>query len=267
MTKVMAPSSSTIEQSDGSLSKESIKVSVSDDGFIINPKRDDTYDSRIIVMGDSIVDCTFIPAGKRFTDVIERELRAKGVFHRVENAGRSGATMLQMLLALQAKIIPMRPSKIILMNGVIDADALQNSSGLWSKGDYFNPIEEAKIGHPASKRMPALDFSSRTKLLRLFADTCKLFEIDLIIATLPLRGNDDYLNEYLKKHRNIRMEAVNQNTREFCANSGVKLIDLDKMVNGNFDCFYDYFHFNVFGADFAGKLLVDAMHNKNSSLV
>lgn len=261
LKKVMAPAASLIELSDGSLPPESVTVTVSEDGFIYDPNRPEDFESRIIVMGDSVVDCAFVPEGRRFTDIAEQELRSHGISARVENAGRSGATILQLLLALQAKIIPMRPNKVVLINGIIDADAMQVASGLWSKGDYINPIEEEKIGHPTPKRLPDLDFSSRTKFLRLFADTCRLFEIELVIATIPLRGNDEYLDRYLAKSgpRNIRVEAVNQNTRDFCATSGVKLIDLDKLVNGDTSCFYDYFHFNPAGAEIAGRLLAEGL--------
>lgn len=261
LNKVMVPPTSLIELSDGSLPSDAVTVTVSDDGFIIDPNRQDDYKSRIIVMGDSVVDCAFVPEGCRFTDVAERELRGRGISARVENGGRSGATILQLLLALQAKIIPMRPDRIVLMNGVIDADAMQVASGLWSKGDYINPLEEAKIGHPTPKRVPDLDFSSRTKFLRLFADTCRLFEIDLAIATIPLRGCDSYLDSYLSRTgpRNVRIEAVNQNTRDFCATSGVRLIDLDEQMNRNPAYFYDYFHFNASGAELAGCLLAEAL--------
>lgn len=261
LKKVVIPPTSLIELSDGSIPSDAVTVTVSDDGFIIDPNRQDDYKSRIIVMGDSVVDCAFVPEGCRFTDVAERELRARGISARVENGGRSGATILQLLLALQAKIIPMRPDRVVLMNGVIDADAMQVASGLWSKGDYINPLEEAKIGHPTPKRVPDLDFSSRTKFLRLFADTCRLFEIDLVIATIPLRGSDDYMDRYLSKNgpRNIRIEAVNQNTRDFCSANGVRLFDLDKKLNGEPSNFYDYFHFNASGAECAGRLLAEAL--------
>ncbi|MGL5599504.1 MAG: SGNH/GDSL hydrolase family protein [Silvania sp.] len=259
--RVMAPPASLIELSDGSLPPDSVSVTISSDGFVCDPNRSDEFESRVIVMGDSVVECSYVPEGRRFTDIAEKELRAKGVSARVENAGRSGATILQLTLALQAKIIPMRPNKIVLMNGIIDADAIQFASGLWSKGDYINPIEEEKVGHPAPKKLPELDFTARTKFLRLFADTCRLFEIDLVIATTPLRDNDEYMERYLAKNgqRNIRVEAVNHNTREFCSNNGVKLIDLDKLVNRDPQYFYDYFHFNPAGAEYAGRLLAEGL--------
>lgn len=257
----MSPSTSVLETSDGSLSPETVKITVSNDGFIINPERDVEYDTRIIVMGDSVVDNLFSPQGSRFTDIIEKELRLQGVSARVENGGRSGATILQLLLSLQAKIIPLAPDMIVLMNGVIDADALQVSSGLWSKGDYINPIEEEKTGHDRPTRLNDLDFSSRTKCLRLFSETCSLFGIELILATTPLRGDDEFSKLYNQKNSNrkLRLSSVNDNTREFCHNNSVKLCDLDNLMGRPTDCFYDYLHFNNQGALIAGKALADVM--------
>lgn len=261
LKKGMAPPANLVEDSDGSLPSDAVSITVSDDGFIIDPNRVNDFDDRIIIMGDSIVECSFVPEGRRLADMTEQEIRAKGASVRVENGGRSGATILQLLLSLQCKIIPMQPKKIILMNGVIDADALQFESGLWSKGDYINPLEEAKTGHVPPKRVAEIDFSSRSKYLRLFSDTCRLFGIDLIISTLPLRKHDDYMNRYFSKHgpRNIRMEAVNNNTREFCAANGVKLIDLDRIMEHDPIYFYDYFHFNASGAAMAGRILAEAL--------
>lgn len=253
----MTPPTNLIEESDGSISPHPVSITVSEDGFLIDPERPSVFDKRVIIMGDSVVECSFVREGSRLSDSVERELRELGVSTRVENGGRSGATILQLLMALQSKIIPMRPDKIVLMNGVIDSDALQFSTGLWSKGDYFNPIEEEKTGHPAPRRLDELDFSARSKFLRLFADTCKLFGIELALATLPLRGNDPYLERYFAKHgsRNIRIQGVNKNTREFCVANGVDLIDLDAMIDGDCRCFYDYFHLNEHGASKAGKII------------
>lgn len=255
----MTPAANLIEDSDGSLSADKVSITVSNDGFVIDPARPDSFDSRIIVMGDSVVECSFIREGCRLSDVVETEMRASGKSVRVENGGRSGATILQLLMSLQSKIIPLHPKKIVLMNGVIDSDALQFNTGLWSKGDYLNPIEEEKIGHPSPRRVESVDFSSRSKFLRLFADTCKLFNIELVLATLPLRGSDSYLDGYFLKHgpRHVRIEGVNANTREFCAANGVNLIDLDILMGSDTSSFYDYFHLNESGASRAGKILAD----------
>lgn len=260
----MTPPANLIEESDGSISPHPVSITVSKEGFLIDPERPEVFDSRVIIMGDSVVECSFVREGSRLSDSVERELRDSQVSMRVENGGRSGATILQLLMALQSKIIPMRPDKIILMNGVIDSDALQFSTGLWSKGDYFNPLEEEKTGHPSPKRMDELDFSARSKFLRLFADTCRLFGIELIIATLPLRGNDPYLDRYFAKHgaRDVRIQGVNRNTREFCAANGIELIDLDKIMAGDCRCFYDYFHLNEHGASRAGKIIARHLSGK-----
>lgn len=258
----MIPPANLVEDSDGSLFSEKVSVTVSSDGFVIDPERPEDFDTRIIIMGDSVVECSFIKQGRRLSDMTEKSLRANGVSVRVENGGRSGATILQLLNALQSKIIPLRPGKIVLMNGVIDSDALQFNTGLWSKGDYFNPIEEEKSGHAAPKRLDIIDFSARSKFLRLFADTCKLFGIELIIATLPLRGGDDYLGKYFEKHgpRHVRIEGVNENTRQFCIANGVSLIDLDALIGRDPSCFYDYFHLNEHGASRVGKILADQIN-------
>nr|WP_314877336.1 hypothetical protein [uncultured Pseudomonas sp.] len=255
----MIPPANLVEDSDGSLAAEKISITVSMDGFVIDPERPEEYDTRIIIMGDSVVECSFIRQGHRLSDVAEKSFRASGRSVRVENGGRSGATILQLLNALQLKIIPLRPEKIVLMNGVIDSDALQFNTGLWSKGDYFNPIEEEKSGHVAPKRLDIIDYSSRSKFLRLFAETCKLFGIDLVMATLPLRGGDDYLGRYFLKHgpRHVRIEGVNDNTRQFCLSNGVPLIDLDALIGRDPSCFYDYFHLNEHGASRVGELLAD----------
>ncbi len=255
--KEMTPPANLIEESDGSILQIPVAITVSADGFLIDPERSDTYDQRVVIMGDSVVECSFVREGGRLSDTTEKELRRLGLSARVENGGRSGATILQLLLALQAKIIPLRPQKIILLNGVIDSDALQFSTGMWSKGDYFNPIEETKTGHPIPQRLIDIDFSPRSKFLRLFADTCMLFGIKLIIATLPLRGNDKYLERYFAKHgaRNVRIQGVNKNTREFCLSNGVSLLDLDALMAGDSRYFYDYFHLNEEGANAAGKIV------------
>lgn len=134
LKRQMTPPANLIEESDGSISPHPVSITVSQDGFLIDPERPGVFDKRVIIMGDSVVECSFVSEGSRLSDAVERELRELGISTRVENGGRSGATILQLLMALQSKIIPMRPDKIVLMNGIIDSDALQFSTGLWSKG-------------------------------------------------------------------------------------------------------------------------------------
>lgn len=264
LEREIVPADAFLSEIDGTVPKQAFKIKTNSDGFITDPEKPESFRHRILVMGDSVVECTFMREGFRMTDIVEKNLRNKGIDVRVENGGRSGATSLSHLLSLLAKVIPLRPDLIVIMNGVIDADALIHESEFWTKSEYINPLQEETGVVVASKRRENLEFSSRSKLSRLIVDTCHLFGIKLVFATFPLRGEDEFRSEYLKKHvkRNDRLGGVNEHTRRFSRENGVVLLDLERAFTGRTDLFYDLFHLNENGARVLGEHIADFIYRE-----
>lgn len=267
--RIMRLNENLISNSDGSLLQDDYRITTDNNGFIINPSRNAEFCKKVILLGDSIAECTFIQEGHRLTDVTEEALRLKGAKVRLENGARSGATSLHHLLLILAKLIPLKPDVIVMMNGVIDADALLLETGYWSSGDYYNPLmTDDHLDISNTKNKNGLVITDRYKILRIAADVCSLFGIGFCLATFPIRGEDVYKKNYIEKHgaRDVRLEQITQSTRIAAANNGIPLIDLALKFSNRTDIFYDLFHLNDLGAKLLGTELANSLLEIYSNL-
>lgn len=257
-----APDPGSIARSDSSLGEETVRLRTDADGFIASGLDDGDTDGDIVVLGDSVVECMYLHEGRRLTDRCQIELHARGRRLRVRNGGMSGSTSLHLLTMLLAKIVPLRPRAIVVMNGVIDIDAALVPSGFWSADTHLTPLKwDAEMpAAPAEPRTP-LDLSQRSALLALIDAACERFGLPLAFATFPHRGLDAYALErgaWFAGLRELRC-AINADTRAHCAAAGRTCIDLEAQFDGRADLFYDQFHLNHPGAQIVGAALASAL--------
>lgn len=257
------PDRGSIERSDASLGEQSVRLRTDGDGFIASGLDDSDARGDIVVLGDSVVECMYLHEGQRLTDRCQAALRERGRRLRVRNGGMSGATSLHALMAILAKVVPLRPRAVVVLNGVIDIDAGLKPRGFWSRDAYLDPLkwETDPAPPPPAEASVPLDLSQRAPLLELIGAACDRFGLALAFATFPHRGLDAYALErgaWFEGLRELR-RAVNADTRAHCAAAGRPCIDLEARFEGRADLFYDQFHLNHAGAAIVGAALADGL--------
>lgn len=252
------PDPGSIERSDSSLGTGPVRFRTDGDGFIASGLDDSDSVGDIVVLGDSVVECMYLHEGQRLTDRCQAGLRARGRCLRVRNGGMSGCTSLHLLTMLLAKIVPLRPRAVVILNGVIDIDAGLSPAGFWSRDPFLDPFKwEADPAPPPERSRRPLDLSQRAPLLELIGTVCDRFGLALAFATFPHRGPDAYALErgaWFEGLRELR-RAMNADTRAHCAGAGRTCIDLEARFEGRADLFYDQFHLNHAGAGIVGDAL------------
>jgi GDSL-like Lipase/Acylhydrolase family len=254
------PPDAYLALSDPTLSKRSYRLRTDDNGFI-RTGRDIPMDSdSILVLGDSVVETMFVDESRRMCSVLERLINANRTDPvRVLNAGMTGSTTLHLLNLFINKGLPLMPSAVVLMSGIMDLDTSLRPAGFWTDVLRLTPIVRCPEAADPPRPDPILqeaNFASRGRLLRTIAATAAIHEIPLVMATVPHRASfeDDYVRRRYKSEESfMRAVALRQHmnvcTREACRIAAVPLIDLEQRLANRADIFYDEFHLNELGSE------------------
>lgn len=249
-----------VKGSDGSLAHKDYLVEADENGFIKSALPQDDMREQVIILGDSVIECMYVDHGSRLTDQAERFLRQDGLSVAVRNGGVTGATSLHILNSILNKIVPLRPSLLIVASGIMDQDCMLNPDSFWNKQPYFTPIKTYPDQHVEEQpHLAELQMPDRRRILRLIKATCEEFAIRLAVATVAHRGNDAYAVARMPWFQNYqdRRRKVNAQTREFAITEGVPLIDMESEFSGAVSIFYDQFHLNPNGTEVVGRFLAN----------
>lgn len=238
-----APTPAQIAGSDGTLEPGPFVFETDADGFI-RSGADQGADRPVVVIGDSVVECLFSREGERMTDHAER---IAGV--PVLNGGVSGMTTLHALHVLTAKVLPLRPALVVLMNGILDANTSRDPRGFWTDDKRLAPVQVHGLEGPMRKFDGPQDAGQRLPIIEAMALLCDRFKVPFALATIPMRGQDDHAAKMGAPYRKVAadMDLINGITRDAAALTGARLIDLDGQFRGRSDPFYDAYHLNARG--------------------
>lgn len=236
-----------------------------ENGFIISGEVSDTVHS-VIFLGDSVIENIYIQEKDRMCAVLERKLRDdRDLDVRILNGGYSGASTLHLLNVFINKIIPLKPTAVVLMTGIIDREAMRKKAGYWSSDKYLQTIvyaDEVPGTFDTSTR-DDLDFFNREKLLQVFSDTARLFQIPLVMVTTPLLAT--YGGKYVKANypdpdkfwREVEeRKAINASTKRICEAKGIHCLDIEGAASGDHSDFQDNIHLSATGAAKVADALV-----------
>lgn len=138
--------------------------------------------------------------------------------------------------------------------------------------NYKEKIESLRK-MPIGNSYPEIDTTwYKSNLLSMIA-ICQSNEIELIVMTqattwhMPSKREYHwmrYINgtQYTPKQMQKKMDEINQITRTVALSKGIQVIDLAKLALDKPDLFYDDCHFTRAGADFAGRLIANAISQK-----
>lgn len=247
---------------DTTLEEGPFRLRTDEHGFIKNAIEIRSEAPPIVFLGDSLVECCYVHEGYRLTDRVQQELSAALRFDgAVINAGMTGATSLHSLFVLLTKVLPLRPSTVILMNGGMNIDCGFQRSSFWSRVPYLTPyvFEDESAAHIAEAN-DSPDFLDRGKLLKIIETTCVAFGIRFAMATFAHRIGDQhalttYGDDFMRSRDLFR--DINATTRHFCQENNIALIDIEASFDAADGVLYDRMHLNKSGCERVGRFVSD----------
>jgi len=242
----------------GAPEPRSYRIRTDANGFMLSSER--TSESKIIGLGDSVLECMFIDEEKRLCAQIEQRL---GCSAQVLNGGYSGATSLHMLNAILNKIVPIRPSGIFLMTGIMDIEAMFKKRSFWSEDVYLRPLFEIN-GDPGvwdQDFRDEMDVVSRLRISASIIDVARNFGIPLSFISTP--HFHDYSGAYITQtytvddfpKKTLARQRANRSLRDLCQSQSVPFFDVEEDMAHRGDLFYDDIHLNEAGAAFLVECL------------
>ena len=235
-------------------------ISTDNNGFIKTGNYDNSnynvYDGEgdtIIILGDSFVECMFVPEKNRFCSVAERILVEKyNKKYFIYNGGMSGSHMLTCIFSLLAKVIPLNPKIVILFLPAIDFGIARFVDGYWNNDKnysiFFNISNKSEEMRNAD--ISYLTESKYLTMIDIFVNILKKFKIDYYICSRP----------YLKRN-DIRRE-MNKIALSHCKKEKYKYFDFDMILEDRCSTlFYDNIHLHEQGSIIMGEVLAKTIYN------
>lgn len=235
------------------------RLRTDESGFIVSGK--DWSKSRHpkekwVFMGASFLECLYLPESERLTALIEKKLNAAGHLVQCLNGGYSGATTLHLVNILLNKVVPIKPSRVVLFVPTNDARVLELAGGYWRDDKLHSPFTPPTA--PADTYGGKYGEKSLIGLLELALVICTHWRINLTLATTPHRhmnyALDGWLQrrfpaeDYFKKVARKR-SAINNSVRRFASAMSLPIIDLEKMAKDYRKYSYDDLHLTPYGAE------------------
>ncbi len=273
LNRTVRPSAEYLETTDGSLLAEDYLLRTDANGFLETGNQG-RGSVPIYILGDSFTEAVFENEGKRFSDIFERNLISRGLNYRVLNASYSRATLLHLYNVLINKVLnsTLNPKTVvILVKSQVDVQITNAAGSYWNEFGLFSPLSPStKLTEDISNDLEH-DLVSGARLLNLFIDTCKRFEIRIVLGTAPARTgsrlSDPVLSRYFateeeRSRRSAERDASNALVRRVAAVRDIPLIDVDRAFLGRSDLLYDYTHLNSAGQVFLAQLLTGQLADK-----
>lgn len=210
-----------------------------DNGFIITPDaRSGT--KPVYLLGDSFIECSFVPEGKRISDHINRVFQTRNPDYQAYNGGSSGSSILHLYNIYINLIAYQKDAIIMVFPGGITSIAVGSEDELWKPG-YFYPFTDDCGEVISTKCDIPLEYSNVKKLICAFISTARIFEQKIIFGIPPSR------------HPNL--DIMNDILMPFYQEQSIDFVDLREVAADKDNLMYDSCHCNSQGARLIGEYL------------
>lgn len=265
--RTINPDANQLAVSD-SLSPGPFRIRTDENGYILSG-RTVSSDVRTIVLGDSFVECSFLHQEARICSLLEMmgAGAGKNVIGQVLNAGYSGSTTLNLLNCLLNKVLSKPPERLIFILPANDAYAHRYASTYWNTSEYYSPISPAnsELASAELGGYESLSGEDCQRLVLLIAEACSLFSVEIVVGTFPHQRNYEAWPFLAKKYpsRNwfesvvSARRSLNDCIRVLCREKSIPFVDLELLLDGRVDCFYDELHMNEVGAGLVARSLYE----------
>lgn len=243
-----------VARTDGSIEIGAYNFALDSNGFMHSARPEDKTESPIVIMGDSVVESLYVSNEDRLYRSAERRLNDLGVSSKVLGGGVTGATSLHSLHVITTKIIPLKPTFTVLLNGAMDVECATDPRSYWSQQEYIDPFAYVDRTEHSSATATPTQFEDRKRILRSIVYIMRQYDLPIALATFAFRSwskTDDFLATRYSEEAYLQLEAkyalANQATRDVSKELGVALFDVGKNYAGRSDLLYDNYHLNKKG--------------------
>lgn len=126
------PSDETVRNSQG-LEKKPYLFRADENGFIVPSRIHKEPDASVVFLGGSTTECQYMGEEERFPYLVGRLLEKEtGLKINAYNSARAGNNSLHCLFILQAKVLPLKPRAVVLMECINDLTMLLSVGSYWS---------------------------------------------------------------------------------------------------------------------------------------
>lgn len=235
-----------------------------DQGFIRTGNDVDVEFPEIFVVGDSFTESLFASENVRFASQFERGVLKAGFQYRVLNGGYSGMTTLHMLGVLTTKLplLVKRPSKILLVIGQSDVNALSSPGLYWEQSKTVTPFAAPTMDANETLHDWRAAFVQMVTTVVTFA---KLQGYDFAITAGLYRNGDLRIDRVLQRTFRNNREAYEAETekrrfilrtvREIAREHRIPLFDASEEILKRPEYFYDLLHLNHHGQEAYARAL------------
>lgn len=250
MDEVRVPGDDYIDTTDGTLAKREFRIRADGDGYLVTGGGRFDEAPAILAIGDSAIENFWIEEDNRICALLEKKMREEGYSINVLNAGVSGANILHSLIVLLSKGLAENLAGILYMGGAVDAVYCSIEGSFWTRSpDLKSIVTQATSDGPAARQVE-MELQGRRRLLGCLAAIADIHELPLWVATfhnrkMPCGNYNGRPDEWAAVVAANKM--INQSTRDFCNDKQRRLVDLDRLLDGQDQLLYDRFHLNEKG--------------------
>lgn len=202
---------------------------------------------KIVVIGDSFIECFFMAPEERLLSVAERELRDS--YHckkELLNCSMGGANILHSIFTFLAKIAFMESSIVLYSPSINDYKCLCIPGTFYTNHKNLSIFEMDSIIR--DKVRPQYDIYSL--YIRIFYSICNIFGHKLVFVLRPFHGGGS-------------VDMLNKTAISFCHKKNIEFIDLRKFSEEEVEkMHYDRGHLLPEGARILGKLLAKNLYEQ-----
>ncbi len=117
----------------GGLEARRYWVDIDGNGFLAPSRVHEHADLEIVFLGGSTTEGLFVTPDRRFPYLVGRQLEdSLGIPVNTYNGGRSGNVSMHAVLSFLAKVAPMHPKYVVLMENINDLAVLSHLGGYWN---------------------------------------------------------------------------------------------------------------------------------------
>jgi hypothetical protein len=244
------------------IERQYYRLAIDQHGFIAPSQIHDSPDRKIVFLGGSTTECLYVDEEKRFPYVVGRQLEsASGLKINTYNGGRSANESLHSLNILINKVLPMKPSMVVMMHNVNDLVALRKQGTYWYQHSQKSHVQTSREVFTHYEFDPNLDQSlpeseliqAYSRNLQLFIAICKIHGIQPVLMT---QANRVEQSERLYHH-------FNDIIRNIAEENHILMIDLAKQIPAEPDMLYDHYHYTAKGslqaAEYISQKLISSL--------
>lgn len=223
------------------------RLAIDSNGFIGPSEIHASPDHKIVFLGGSTTECLYVDEDKRFPYVVGRQLESTAQLKiNTYNGGVSANESMHSLNALINKVLPMKPSIVVVMHNVNDLGVLRAHGSYWYTHSLKSHVQTSREVftryefHPDQMQTkPEADLiQAFSKNLQMFIEVCKIHGVQLVLMTQANRVDQ---SDTLYHHFN---DIIRNKARD----NHVPMIDLAKYIPAEPDFLYDHYHYTAKGS-------------------